>query len=181
MSKFYDDDFGAAPTIFDIVRSLARPVSEFADHVDNSFKGDDTESGESFRADLCDLCDHYELKAELPGVRKEDIEMSFDDGVLSVKAPHNTGCCCQQGSEGGCKADAESGDDGAQAADSQKADGTGAGPKFIIHERTSGTYERSFSIPDADAENITASFENGVLSVSLSKEQPKKGKVISIN
>ena len=90
MSRFYDDDFGSTPTIFDIVRSLARPVSEFADHIDSTFKDDEAEAGDSFRADLCDLGDHYELKAELPGVRKEDIEMSFNDGVLSVKAKHNT-------------------------------------------------------------------------------------------
>ena len=132
-------EFGV-PTLFDL---FSRPLS--------AFSGFDMEN-EGFKADVEDKGDRYQVKAEMPGVKKEDIKLSFDDGVLTIKAEHNT----------------------------EKKEGSDK-KGYLVEECSYGTYERSFSIPDADAENITASFENGVLSVSLSKEQPKKGKVISIN
>ena len=44
---------------------------------------------ESFSWDIEDCDDHYELKADLPGVKKEDIKLDFNDGVLSIKAAHH--------------------------------------------------------------------------------------------
>ena len=161
MSRFYDDDFGSTPTIFDIVRSLARPVSEFADHIDSTFKDDEAEAGDSFRADLCDLGDHYELKAELPGVRKEDIEMSFNDGVLSVKAKHNTDCCCKS-EDGECsegaKAAKAAGDGSAAQPEAAKAERTGHRPQ-TPRKRTGpvpGPSSSSMSAPAAPTRGASA-------------------------
>ena len=70
-------EFGT-PTLFDF---FSRPLS--------AFSGFDMEEG-GFKADVLDKGDHYQVKAEMPGVKKEDIKLSFDDGVLTIKAEHNT-------------------------------------------------------------------------------------------
>ena len=66
------------PTLFDF---FSRPLS--------AFSGFDME-GDGFKADVEDKGDRYHVKAEMPGVKKEDIKLSFDDGVLTIKAEHNT-------------------------------------------------------------------------------------------
>ena len=40
----------------------------------------------SFRVDVKDDGDHYTLKADLPGVEKENVKVSVDDGVMTITA-----------------------------------------------------------------------------------------------
>ncbi len=40
----------------------------------------------SFRTDILDRGDAYVLQAELPGFRKEDINLELKDGVLTIEA-----------------------------------------------------------------------------------------------
>ena len=75
----------------------------------------------SFKVDVKDLGDTYELAAELPGVKKEDISLSYDNGYLTIQA--NT------------KDDKE-----------EKADDG----KYIRRERRCGTMSRSFYIDNID-------------------------------
>ena len=78
------------PTIFDL---FSRPIAGFEDFMNGVNRIND---GEYFRIDLRDAGDHYELKAELPGVRKEDINVNFEEGVLTIGAwfapDDRTGC-----------------------------------------------------------------------------------------
>ena len=41
-----------------------------------------------FKTDITDEGDYYELKADLPGFRKEDIDLDVKDGVLTISAKH---------------------------------------------------------------------------------------------
>ena len=38
------------------------------------------------KTDIKDVGDHYEMKIELPEVKKEDIKLSLDDGYLTIAA-----------------------------------------------------------------------------------------------
>lgn len=40
----------------------------------------------SFPLDLVEIKDGFTVVAELPGVNKEDIQMNFEDGVLTIEA-----------------------------------------------------------------------------------------------
>ncbi len=40
----------------------------------------------SFKVDVQDFSDRYELHAELPGVKKEDISLCYDKGYLTIQA-----------------------------------------------------------------------------------------------
>lgn len=94
----------------------------------------------SFKVDVKDNGQAYELEADLPGLKKEDIHLSYDNSYLTISAQ-------QQG-----------------AADQKDSDGD-----YIRRERRSGAVSRSFYIDNIDASKITAEFHDGVLQVMLPK------------
>lgn len=116
------------------------------------FKG--SELGD-FRADIRDTGDAYELEADLPGVKKEDIKAELNDGYLTVSAESNTS--------------------------KDEKDDNG---KYICRERYSGSYSRSFYVGDTVTEqDISAKFENGTLKLTVPKKESlpeKQNKYIAI-
>ena len=59
----------------------------FADPLfDRFFDMGDWFGSSAFRVDVKDLGDKYELQAELPGVKKEDIDLSIKDDTLTISA-----------------------------------------------------------------------------------------------
>lgn len=97
--------------------------------------------------------DSYLIKADLPGINKDDIEVKLDNGILTIKAETHS-------------------------EDKQEEDG-----KLIRQERHFGQYIRQLSVgSDIDPQAIKASFDNGVLSLSLPKvrHQPPEGVMIDV-
>ena len=94
----------------------------------------------SFKVDVKDSGDHYELSADLPGMAKEDISLRYENGYLTIAATRN-----------------ESKDE---------KDDTG---NYIRRERHTGEVSRSFYIDGIDDANIRAEFKDGVLQVNLPK------------
>ena len=112
------------------------------------------EMGEGFfspRIDITDKDDHYEISAELAGVKKDDIHVTLEDGILTLKASVNTE-----------KTDEKEG-------------------KVIRKERMSGSYLRSFNVGKGVTESdINAKFEDGVLELTVPKkaeQAPEKKRV----
>ena len=98
------------------------------------------------KTDIVEKDGNYELSIEMPGVKKEDIQMELKDGYLNVTASHNT--------------------------DKEDKDKEG---RIIRKERVSGSYSRSFYVgEDIHTEDVKASFNNGELIVTVPKEAPKK-------
>ncbi|MCB1669179.1 MAG: Hsp20/alpha crystallin family protein, partial [Pseudomonadales bacterium] len=92
------------------------------------------------RVDIKELDDHYEVTAELPGVKKEDVHITLEDGILSLEA---------------------------EASQEDKEEENG---KVIRQERRYGKYRRSFNLGgNVHEEDISASFENGVLKLKAPK------------
>ncbi len=92
------------------------------------------------RVDIKDKGDHYEIAAELPGVKKEDIHLELHNGILTLRAE-------------------------VKQLDKEEKEG-----QVIRQERRYGHFQRSFTVGDAVHEaDITASFENGVLNVRAPK------------
>ncbi|HSU96191.1 MAG TPA: Hsp20/alpha crystallin family protein [Gemmatimonadaceae bacterium] len=88
------------------------------------------------------------LSVELPGVKPEDVEVTSDNGMLTVR--------------------------GHKTAERKEGDGT----EYHLVERSYGSFTRSFRLPKGvDDSKITANFSNGVLDVHVPKAalpQPKK-------
>jgi HSP20 family protein len=79
------------------------------------------------------------ITAELPGVSEQDIDVSLDDDVLTIRGE-------------------------------KKFERTDDKENFHFVERSYGTFQRSLRLPfPVDPEQVQASFENGVLTVTVPK------------
>ena len=88
----------------------------------------------------------YELEMELPGYKKEDVTAQLKNGYLTISASKNTG--------------------------SEEKDEKG---NYIRRERYCGQCARSFYVgEEVRQEDIKARFENGILMLSIPKEEPQK-------
>lgn len=126
---------------FERRNSMARfdPFREL-ENFEKSFFGD---FGGGFRTDIKDKGDHFELEADLPGVKKEDIAVDIDGDCLTISA--------QRDSQREEKNDQE---------------------QYVRRERSYGSYSRSFDISNVTSEEISGSYENGVLKLVLPKRSP---------
>ncbi len=96
----------------------------------------------SVKTDVVDKGDHYEVKADLPGVDKKAINVKIKDNILSIEAT------------------------------TQKSKEDKEGDKIIKQERFVGSYYRAMSLPNnADADKITTDYKNGVLIVNIPKKK----------
>jgi HSP20 family protein len=100
--------------------------------------------------DVLEQKDAIRIVAELPGVRPEDVQISLEANVLTI---HGT----KQ-----------------QIAEEQTE-------RVHRYERTYGAFERTFTLPaTVDAANIKASYENGLLTVTLPKVEQAKPRQIQV-
>ena len=95
-----------------------------------------------FKTDITEKDDAYLLEADLPGFRKEDIQVDVEDHFLVIRAER-----------------------------SAKEEKTEEG-KVVYRERSYGSFSRSFDISNVDAGKITAKYADGVLALTLPKKAP---------
>ncbi len=70
------------PTLFEQTQPL------FFNKFYNDFFGDFFNRSDNFRTDVIDKGDHYLLQAELPGFKKEEINIDLDNDTLRISASH---------------------------------------------------------------------------------------------
>lgn len=63
-------------------------VFHYLDDLERNFFGELSTDVSCFRADVVDQGDHYELRADLPGFKKEEIQIDIDGKTLTVQAEH---------------------------------------------------------------------------------------------
>lgn len=89
--------------------------------------------------DLVETADSYLVHADLPGLAQDDVTIEVDDRVLTVS---------------GERAATTGGDDA----------------RALRVERAGGQFRRQLTLPEGvDADAITATFEHGVLSITVPK------------
>ena len=100
--------------------------------------------------DIFETENNLVLKADLPEVDQKNIDVRVENQTLTI-----------------------SGERKFEKADDSKG--------YHRIERNYGTFQRSFAVPNAfDTENITASYSNGVLSVTLPKKEAAKPRQIKV-
>lgn len=96
------------------------------------------------RVDISEKKDHYELTAELPGVDKKDIDVTLDNGLLTISAE-------------------------SRFEDKEEKEG-----RLIRQERRYGKFVRSFNLgTDVKDKDINAEFNNGLLKLTVPKVEEK--------
>ncbi len=96
-----------------------------------------------FRTDIKDEGDAFVLEADLPGFKKEDINVDINNDVMTVRAERHS--------------------------EREEKDKKG---KYIRCERSYGAYSRQFDLSGINSERIAAKYENGVLTLNLPKKVP---------
>ena len=96
------------------------------------------------KTDVQETADGYVLDIDMPGVKKEDLQVELKDGYLTVSA--KTGY------------------------ENNEKDKKG---RYLRRERFTGSFSRNFYVGDEVTEqDIKARFENGVLTIAVPKKQP---------
>ncbi len=121
----------------------------FFDSFFSNFMGND-----NFQVDIKEKNNSYQVKADLPGFDKKDLDVNYDDGVLTISANRNS--------------------------EVEDKDEEG---NFLRRERSSQSYRRQFMLKGIDEDKIDASFKDGVLNLELPKtsQEDKEKKRITIN
>ena len=96
------------------------------------------------KTDVRETEDSYELDMDLPGFKKDEINVDLKNGYLTVSA--------------------------AKGLDKDEKDKNG---KYIRQERYTGAMSRSFYVGDVAPKDVKAKFEDGILQISLPKAEKK--------
>ena len=86
----------------------------------------------------------YHIELAVPGLKKEDFKISLEKDLLSVSAE-------------------------------KKTENTTEGKKYTKREFSYNSFTRNFTLPDTvDYANITAEYNDGVLSINVAKKEEAK-------
>jgi HSP20 family protein len=145
------DRMPSFPTVFgQAMRGLADPFAAMRREMERLFQemGAGSPLPAGFippKVDVAETEQGLEIHAELPGVKPEEISLDLTEGVLTLKAERS---------------------EEKKEEDKDK--------RWHIVERASGTFIRRFALPfPAKEEEITATFENGVLKVTIPRAKPE--------
>ena len=98
-----------------------------------------------FSLDIREKETGWELKADLPGFKKEDIHLDYKDGILTISGEKN------------------------EEKEEKDRD------KYLRREFTSYSFHRSFELPEEryDVAKAQAAYKDGILEVTLPKKEQK--------
>ena len=113
--------------------------------------GDPLPSPAQMKVDVKETDTGYTVQAEVPGVLKEDIHVSVEGNVVSLRA------------------------------EVRQLDLQTEGEKLLRSERYFGELARSFQLPaDIDASQAKAKYDHGVLTLTLPKKQGSSAQRLTI-
>jgi len=103
------------------------------------------------RIDVSETDKAYEVRAEVPGARKDDIKVSVNQNFIAISAE--------------IKREKEEKD----------------GARTLVKETYAGLISRAFRVPEeVDAKGATARFEHGILKLTLPKQEGHAGRTLTI-
>jgi HSP20 family protein len=104
------------------------------------------------RLDVTEVDGMYKVRADIPGVKKDDINVRVDGNIIQI--------------------DAEA---------KKEKDTKDSGGKVLRSERWEGSVSRTFSVAqDVDEDKVSAKYEDGVLTLELPKKASSPSKRIAI-
>lgn len=112
----------------------------------------DLDAEPRIKIDVTEDQDKYTVKADIPGVRKEDIDIDIRDNEIAISA------------------------------ELHREKEEKSGEVTVCSERYYGKQYRSFTLPqEINEANVSATYENGVLQIALPKKPGSSSKKVTIN
>lgn len=121
------------------------PFRDF-EEMERNFFGGASSALAGFRTDVSETGEAYKLECELPGFKKEDIQINIENDCLTISAERRSN------------------------EEDKKTN-------FIKRERVYGSFTRSFDVSGVDVDAIEASYNDGVLTVTL----PKRAELLPVS
>ena len=104
--------------------------------------------------DVAERRDAFIVQAELPGVSPDQVDITFEQNILTLRGTKPTGLASSNGDRA----------------------------YMFAAERAGGSFERSVRLPEhVDADHIAATFANGLLTVTVPKAAAAQPRKILIN
>ena len=117
--------------------------------------------GAVYGVDVREDADKLYVDAEMPGFKKDEVEVVLDKSVLTISAKHAEASTA-----------VDSGDGVAEATPAQ----------WLLRERSAREYKRAFRLPPtADGATVNAKLEDGVLHLTLIKREETKPRKITVS
>ena len=127
--------------------------------------------GIGFGTDIKEYDDRFVILSELPGFKKENISVEVRDGKLTVIAErHNE----ELSEDVNFAHNSEEKSELSETSETTKTEEASPKARFIRRERAEGVFSRTFEISLVDESAISASYTDGILTLTL----PKKKKQI---
>lgn len=105
-----------------------------------------------YAVDVREDADHFYVEAELPGFRKDDVDVTLENQTLTIAAERKA-----ERDEKGEKGD------------------------LLLHERRYNRFLRSFTLPPTvDEQTVNAKLQDGVLKIVLNKREETKPRRIQV-
>lgn len=138
--------------IEDLFRGLCKPIQVTRD------------SAVAIKVDVSETVSAYVVHAEVPGVNRNDIQVTIEGNQVTIAAEIKRAADATQ----------------ADATDGAK-DGGKRSERVLRSERHRGALYRSFVLPvELDEDASTAKYENGILELTLAKKAAVAGRKLTI-
>lgn len=134
------------------VRDMAEMQSALDRLFENTLQTYSANGGHNWLAlDVHEDENSYTVKADVPGLTPDNLDITLHENVLTIHAEFNTE-----------KTQEENG-------------------RVIVSERRSGSFRRSVTLPvNVDADKVVADYENGVLTLTLPKSEAARPRQIAV-
>ena len=104
-----------------------------------------------FGVDIREDADHLYVEADLPGFKKDEVDITLENQTLTIAAERRL----------------------------EQKDNNESG--YLLNERRYSRFLRSFTLPPTvDEKSVQAKLENGVLTVTLNKREETKPRKITV-
>ena len=108
-----------------------------------------------YGVDIREDQDHFYVEAELPGFKKDDVDITLENQTLTIAAERRN--------------------------ESTQNDPANKG-ELLLHERRYSRFLRSFTLPPTvDEQSVNAKLIDGVLTITLNKREETKPRKISVS
>ncbi len=127
-------------------------VTDFSDLLDDFFSPMRSLRHDTFKLDVEEKDNAYHITADLPGVKKDELKVSYDDQTLTIQIDR---------------------DESTEDRDEEK--------RYLHKERRVCSMKRALHLPDVDPSKLKAKLEDGILRINAEKSDiQNKGYVIDV-
>jgi HSP20 family protein len=124
-----------------------------------------------YGVDIREDADHIYVEAELPGFRKDEVDVTLENQTLTIAAERRSEHQLQREPRSSGGGGGREGNGG----------GAGDGGQWLLNERRYTRFLRSFTLPPTvDEGSVQAKLNDGVLTITINKREETKPRKVKV-